>query len=309
MGATQALVNYYADLLILQYLQKAKAYATIQTLATPTILPQTTVQTIVFSLAPTSGTFVLSWNGIATTAINWNDSAAIIQTALRLITGLSSITVMGSIASLTLTITFTDVPPIAPLLVLGSSSLVNGPTVVTSSIDQIDATLPLAVQNAFNLIGPDFAQGVQLDILGKYVGAFRTGTVNGLPITLSDADFLSLIQFAIIRNRAESSLATIQDLLFQFFPGEVLVFDYANMQMSYLISSAIGSQDLVRLLVQEGLLPKPMAVALAVVVYAPVVTTFFGFRTYDLPAANSKPFNTYDVYDTSSPWLSYSNTI
>jgi Protein of unknown function (DUF2612) len=208
--ATIDLINYYANLLILQYLGKSKAYATIQTLVTPVVMDQ----------------------------------------------------------------------------------------------------LPTQVQNAFNLTGSTPAQGVQLDVLGKYAGVSRNGYgFNGTAITLSDADFVTLIQMAIIRNSAGSSLSTIQALLAQFFPCEVLVFDYQNMQMSYLISSSIGSQNLVQLFITEGLLPKPMAVSLGLPIYAPVITMFFGFRTYSLVAFNSEPFNTYSSYQTNWPWLSYANAI
>ena len=207
---TQDIINYYASLLILQYVGKPKAYATIQTLVTPVVMDQ----------------------------------------------------------------------------------------------------LPTQVMNAFNLTGTSTAVGVQLNVLGKYQGVTRSGYgFGGVPITLDDADFLTFIQMAIIRNNSGSSLADIQRLLQQFFPGQILVFDYQNMQMSYLVSSAIGSQNLMQLFVNEGLLPKPMGVGLSVVIYAPVITTFFGFRTYLLPGHNNTPFNSYTDYQTDRPWLSYQNAV
>jgi len=170
----------------------------------------------------------------------------------------------------------------------------------------IMSQLPLAVQNAFSI---DTATGVQLDTIGKYVGVTRTGYVGGTAITLSDSDFTSLIKLAIFRNNFGSALADIQNLLHEFFPNEIYVFDYKNMRMSYLINSSVGSQNLVRLFISEGLFPKPMGVQLALPIYAPVVNTFFGFRTYLAPAANVSPFNTYVSYNMSSPWVRYSNAI
>lgn len=166
--------------------------------------------------------------------------------------------------------------------------------------------LPIAVQDAFDL---DTAVGVQLDVLGKYAGVVRTGYAAGQPITLVDIDFRTLIKIAIIQNSAGSSLADIQNLIFQYFPGTMQVIDYKNMRMSYLISSSIGSQDLVQMFLAQGLLPAPMAVAIATVIYAPIINTFFGFRTYQLPAVNASPFNTYTDYQTNRPWLSYQNAI
>lgn len=169
--------------------------------------------------------------------------------------------------------------------------------------------LPLSVQNAFNLIGSNTAVGVQLDVLGKYAGVTRTGNGFYGPITLNDSDFLVFIQLAIVTNSAGSSLATIQQLLFQYFPDEILVFDYADMHMSYLIDSSVGSQALAQLFVAEGLLPKPMGVALASTIYYPGIKSFFGFRTYRLPAHNASPFNTYTSYVTTWPWLSYAYAV
>ena len=205
---TQDLINYYANLLILQYLGKPKAYATIQALVTPVIMDQ----------------------------------------------------------------------------------------------------LPVAVMNAYNLLGASPAVGVQLDVLGKYVGASRTGVGYGGTVTLNDTDFLTLIQLAIIKNNSGSSLGTIQNFLFQFFPGEILVFDYANMQMSYLISTTLGTQALIQLMIAEGYLPKPMAVSLSIIV-APVIDTFFGFRTYAAVIPHNSPFNSYASYQTNRPWLSYQNAV
>lgn len=176
-------------------------------------------------------------------------------------------------------------------------------TVVTPVImDQI----PIAVQDAFNL---ETAIGVQLDILGKYAGALRIGNLSTGTVVLSDDDFRILIRFAIIRNNSGSSLATIQALLFQYFPNQILVFDYKNMQMSYLVSLTIGSQNLIRLLVAQGLLPKPMGVQLASVIVVPTLTNLFGFRTYPLPAVGVSPFNSYASYSLTAPWLTYANAI
>ncbi len=172
-----------------------------------------------------------------------------------------------------------------------------------------DPTLPLAVSAGFNLNGSSPAVGVQLDWLGKYAGVVRTGVGTYGPITLSDADFLQMIRFAALVNSSGSSLSTIQQALNNFFPGEVFVFDLANMQMSYLVNSAIGSQNLIQLVVNQNLLPKPMGVQLASVIYAPIINTFFGFRTYTLPAYNASPFNNYTTYTLTWPWLSYQNAI
>lgn len=308
MTTSRELVAYYANLLIQQYVTKEKAFATIENWASRAVMPQTSVQTLTWSSAPASGTFTLGYGDEVTTSLNWNSSAANIQTALRALTGLDDVTVDGEISSLVVTVTFTGVPPPAELLTLASSTLN-----VEPEIAETDLTLPLAVQAGFNLIGGTTlgatAVGAQLDTLGKYAGVTRSGRGFTSQIVLDDSDFLSFILMAIIRNSSGSSLATIQAFLQQFFPDQVFVFDYQNMHMSYMISTEVGSYELVQLFVTEGLLPVPMAVAAGLTIYAPVIDSFFGFRTYEFPAFNSAPFNTYADFNTDYLWLSYQNAV
>lgn len=219
--------------------------------------------------------------------------------------------------------------------------------------------LPTTVQNAFcvgtsTIAGTVYpgAIGNQLDVLAKYSGVTRSGYgLTGNPITLSDLDFTRLIQMAIIRNNSGSSLATIQNLIHMYFANEIFVYDSANMQMSYLITSAAGTIDLVELFVTEGLLPKPMGVLLSSIIYIEDIS-LFGFESYSDPiedwnpstnytfgsrvivngivyqslVANNLnnvvtdmdfwiaiiyPFNSYATYPTYQPytWLSYADTL
>lgn len=311
--SARAFVDYYASLLILQYLNLTKASGTVKTQAAPALIPQTTLNLITFATAPTSGTFILNYlTGLATSAINWNDTASQIQTKLRAVTGLGAVTVTGSIAALSLLVTLTGVAPPSKDLTISANSLTGASGAITPVVNVTDVTLPFAVMNGFNInaaLGPT-AVGAQLDIIGKYAGVTRNSyAFSGAPITLNDADFLSLIQLAVIRNSAGSSLATIQALLATFFPGEILVFDYANMQMSYLVNSSLGSQNFIQAAINENLLPKPMGVQVASIIYAPNITKLFGFRTYTLNTANNSPFNSYTNYTTNTPWLSYTNAV
>lgn len=340
---TLDLVDYYGNLLIIQYKGLPKAEATVEMMAAMGIMPQyPSVQTISFDIQPLSGQMVLAWEGVSSAAINWDDSTATIQSKLRAITGLGSITVVGLITDPVqpqLVVSMLGVMPVpAPLITLVSSTLEgsvpsgalateggdiivteSGDTIttdtssadVTVTIDETDLTLPLAVMNGYNLIGPNPAVGVQLDVLGKYAGVSRNGFgFNGQPITLSDSDFLKLINMAVIKNNGGSSLATIVTLLHQNFPGQILVFDYTNMRISYIISSTL-SMDLIQLFVTEGLLPKPMAVELASIVIVPDITDLFGFGGYTIPVppANRSPYNTYSDYRMNRPFLSYADGI
>lgn len=164
----------------------------------------------------------------------------------------------------------------------------------------------LDVQNAFNL---DDAIGVQLNVIGKYAGVLRAAYVNGRYIDLNDDDFRALIRLAFVKNNSGSSLAEIQQILFDFFPGQLYIIDYKNMIISFMLDSDVGSTDFVFMALFQDLLPSPMAVGVTSIVYAPDLNSFFGFRTYTAEGVRNNPFNTYDDYQMDWPWLSYQNTI
>lgn len=302
---TLELIAYYANLLIFQYLGKPKAYATIQALVTGVVMPQVSTQEITLSGVATSGSFSLSYNSIVT-SVSWNASTSTIQTQLQAISGLGSVTVSGSIASQLLTVTFTGVTPPALLLVNTFNSLQAGTSSISVDISETDLTLPLAIQNGFNLIGDDVAQGVQLDTLGKYAGVTRTGAgTQGQPITLSDSDFQILIQMAIVRNNSGSSMSDITNIIYNFFGTSILVFASGKMHLTYMISS-VASSNLIQLFIGEQLLPAPMGVGISVI-YAPVINEFFAFVTYEAPVQSpvTTPFNDYQNSQPSSLWFSY----
>lgn len=300
--------TYYANLLILQYIQEPRAYATVYETTLPALLPDSSVQFVKFSPTPASGLFTLNYGGVDTSSIQWNDSSGTIQSKLNyILTSPLSAIVSGSISS-GLTVTFSNYTELEILSVTNNLLLDVHSNSVAFEVSQIGTQLPFDVQNAFNLFG-DTAVGDQLDTIAKYVGVSRQGYGFNGPVTLNDAEFLLFIQMGIIRNRSGSSLATIQELLNQFFPNEIFVFDYQTMQMGYLISTSIGDQNLIDMFVTQGLLPRPMGVAISVIA-VPVIDKFFAFRTYGRAAwVNTTPFQTYGAYNTSWLWLTYQDSI
>lgn len=171
-------------------------------------------------------------------------------------------------------------------------ALVDGPI-----MDQ----LPLDVQDAFSI---DTSIGVQLDILGKYVGVLRSGYgTEGQPITLNDDDYRSLIKLVIIKNNAGSSLATIQALLAGNFPGQIFVSDNQVMGLNYVLVESLGTSDLLELIVTGGYLPRPMGVEVSATIVPSHDNPFFGFRTAEAPDPTVAPFNTAEFYQLTYPWL------
>lgn len=305
---TYDLVNYYAKLLIYQYLSKQKSYNTIITSITPIVMTQESVQFISFSDTPTSGTFQVSYLGNLSSAINWNDSANTVQTKIQNISGLSMATVSGDInVSIGLSITFVGFINVPELLIIKNNSLLVSLDSVNVFVTETDLTLPLAVQDAFNI---ETAVGVQLNLLGKYSGVTRTVSTPSKTINLNDDDFRTLIKFAVVQNNSGSSLETIEENLNQFFSGKFLVTDYKNMYMSYIFQSDIGSPEFFEALIKEKLIPKPMGVGFSVII-PPDINQFFGYSTYQQKGMNPhvKPYNTYEDFNTDWFYLDYNDFI
>ena len=311
---TQEIINYYANLLIMQYAGKPKAYATIQALVDPVVMRQpslipttASVQIVTLSGVAASGAFVFNYGGVNTASIAWNDSAATIQTKLRAISGLGSITVAGSIASQNLTVTFTGVTAPATLLTVLSVSLLTASSVaIFLSPYSTEVVLPVAVLNGFNIIT---AVGVQLDVIGKYFGISRVGFNFSGPVTLNDADFRAFLGIVVIRNALGSELSTIQTFINTFFKGTLSVFDHQSMRMSYYYNVAVGSNNAEEFFIKLGLLPKPMGVQLSTVTYNVPAAAFFGFRTTLYAGVNISPMNSVASYQMTYPWLSAANGI
>lgn len=88
------------------------------------ILPLiTAIQHLALSGVPASGTFTITYNTVATAAINWNDAASVIQTKLQAVPGLEAATVNGSLAGQAINIDFLGVYGPQSLVTIGANSL------------------------------------------------------------------------------------------------------------------------------------------------------------------------------------------
>ena len=109
------------------------------------------------SLPATSGSFVLNYGASnATTALPYNATAAAVQTALRLLTGLTTVTVSGSAGAWV--VTFTGVSGAATLLTITSNTVADAstnvivPTVSTTTIGSTAETLDAAINRSVGLV-------------------------------------------------------------------------------------------------------------------------------------------------------------
>ncbi len=108
-------------------------------------------QTLTFSAAPVSGTFVLNYGGHASAAINYSDTAAQIQAKLQAVTGLSEVLVTGSIAGELVTVQFNGCYGVLSLMTVTSNTL-NGSITVTVATSVAGETLAAAITRTKGLV-------------------------------------------------------------------------------------------------------------------------------------------------------------
>jgi hypothetical protein len=119
---------------------------------------QVAVQNINLPAIPASGAFILNYGMLATSSIAFGASGATIQTDLRALSGLTTVTVAGSIASQNLTVTFTGVSGPATLLTITSDTLEDSlsnaitPVVTTTTIGSSAETLDAAILRTASLV-------------------------------------------------------------------------------------------------------------------------------------------------------------
>lgn len=171
----------------------------------------------------------------------------------------------------------------------------------------------LDIQNGYNL---DTAVGVQLDVLGKYIGTDRfyddtnlndffslvtygelasnpntdpifdgrwgfidyadydsadqhNGTLNYNSIlaqafTLNDDDYRTLLKFKIIKNYSNGSHKSIDDALFKFFGDDIVMTQTATMEITYTVPANLSAVMLAA--IDKDVLPRPAGVNLLLAV-------------------------------------------
>lgn len=115
-------------------------------------------QILTLSGVAASGAFILNYNGHTSSSINWNDSIGTIQTKLQAITGLSTATVTGSIASQTLTFNLSTIINVQGLLYVTSNTLMtSGPVAITFSYNEgyTNTLTPISKKYQFVVTSPN----------------------------------------------------------------------------------------------------------------------------------------------------------
>lgn len=162
--------------------------------------------------------------------------------------------------------------------------------------------LPSNVLEAYDI---ETAVGDQLDTIGKYHDCSREiSGIFGL-ITLGDEDYRTLIKLFILRNSSGSSLYDIKNILNQFFPGAIRVYDHMDMNLTYYVNTAIiESDDMANAFLSGGLLPFPMGVG-GPVIFHDRLDWFFGYSDYRRQDYRNSPYNEWTDYRVNRPYMSY----
>lgn len=209
---------------------------------------------------------------------------------------------------------------------------------IEAMIEQMLAdNIAFDIRDAFDI---ETAVGVQLDILGKYVGVTRTH--NGIVFTgknfafleydnltpeaiqtgfsdytdfetrdgifvqykdtlgdtllLSDEDYRVIIKLKILQNSSNHSHKEIDDGLAEFFGTEIRADSLGDMVMDYFVPDDLTT--IVSVAIQKDVLPRPMGVNTRYLISEK--EGFFGFATYASTPTFTKGFATYADVDTKA---------
>lgn len=128
-----------------------------------------------------------------------------------------------------------------------------------------------------NFFDIDKASGTHLEILGRYVGAYRTYE----DYVLTDDELKILIKLLSAKNGMGATIADISDLLYNVFGGKVLIFNNYDMSISYYVSLSLA-EFFEKVLLKANYLPVPQGVRVKLIIETPETDKVFGYAdAYD----------------------------
>lgn len=154
------------------------------------------VQTLSFSGTPVSGVFKLNFGGDITAAINYDDTASEIQTAVRTLTGLEDAVVTGSIPA-GVSISFDGYYGNAALMTVSDNTMVtSAPVAVTVTVAQGTAgeTLAAAITRTSGVV--------------QYFGILTTETLESADVLAAAAVVQALVKLMVFVTPTEADVET-----------------------------------------------------------------------------------------------------
>lgn len=169
------------------------------------ILLTNAIEHVAFSGIPASGTFEFVYNAVPTAAINWNDTAAVIQGKLQAVAGLGGVLVTGSMAT-SLNIQMAGIYSPLTLTTTANSLQTSAPAAITITITTPTAheTLDAAITRTSTLVQ---YFGVMTDETADVIG--QTDVLAAAAVLLP----LNKIGFFVSNNSADVAPGGMLDLL------------------------------------------------------------------------------------------------
>lgn len=175
-----------------------------ETMYTLPIAPVTEVQTITFSGTPASGSLVIQYGAASTPALPYTDTALQIQSALRTLTGIPTLTSTGTMAT-SIVVTFTGAFGPQTLLTFGANTL------------QTSAPAPITPTNTETFKGVDVRLTWTLQYQGQVAQQY-VETWQATPPGTTDNLFLSMTTFI---DYTPTPLFDLQSMLASLKGGKV----------------------------------------------------------------------------------------
>lgn len=269
----QNLVDYYVNLLIIQYNIAPKAQATIRILA-ETMLASGIYFDVenAYNIIPIPSDF---WDSNE----DWDDGGTWDQSEVGIAVG-NQLDIIGK---------YVGVSRFYPGIELDN---------YFSLIEYDEITMPPSSPPRFGF--ETYATFGEFN----YNGTLVYDDIVTIQNALSDADFLTMIQLAIITNNMNFSYGNIDSALYTIFQDTIRAESIGNMQMFYFIAGPFTA--LIKAIIFQNLFPVPMGVGMGIVSgYSGLIFGMVGYDGIESPYAYG--FSDYTDYATlSGDVLTYS---
>jgi hypothetical protein len=156
--------------------------------------------------------------------------------------------------------------------------------------------VPLQVQDGFDI---ENAEGVQLDLIGEYVGLKR------MEISWSDDEYRDLIKFKTVLNTSDFSLKSLTEAVYDLFGSGVKIYDERTMSLSYVVDDETADSAVIA--ANYGLLPSAQGVSISGVFLFDGM--LFAFANYSENNGNTTGFADYSTGFNGQHWLQYADKI
>jgi len=198
---------------------------------------QSEIQKVSFSVTPSSGNFRLKYGANETADIAWNAVDTTIQTALRLVAGMSNVVVTGSVTSGTgLTLTFPSSDGNLNQVIAGTVNTLSPASVITTSTTQEGiAAASGTLDGAQEVVTIDPTAGAWV--------TFNTSAVGG--VTLASATINSNTYRAITAPDVPSIPATNDDLVaMQTYVSDIILALSSELPAVISVADQVAVSDL-----------------------------------------------------------------